>query len=517
MRHVGWSPSGTELIAEVENSGRVEILIVPLDDQEPRILVESNADGAPIWPAYSPDGQAIAVTRLSDSSMSMETLPAVGGAAVSVLNNASRGAWIAPGALVVSRITEGVSALWTWEPDTGQLGPYPISPAERQYWAALPRPGGGSAFLGGASDTRAGIFVGRPGGGAVEEWLEGGGLLQGLSWHPEGRSLVASIGHRLARISNSGRADLLAQPLSLDYPAFDGTGTRLAVVDQYNAYDIVAADPLTGRLRCVKCGESKVGWGSVGPEASVFYRRSVRGKPSLYRMDSETGNDHPVVAAGNRASCPVVSPDGTRLAYLERNRDAGGVDLMVLALSGGEPVTLATGVEGSEFPSWSPDGRSLAFAAGSPLQVWVVSSAGGEPRAVSPPGGDYPVWSPDGLWIAYSVWTDSSDANQGAWLVSPQGGSPTKVSPHPTRLAWSRDGKDLYQLRREQEAIVVYSAQAGRSTWHKGVTLDLDGPAPEHFEYLPLTVDPATGELILNRHISRSTLLVFEDLDPKRW
>ena len=32
MRHVAWSPSGTELIAEVEHSGKVEILIVPLDD-----------------------------------------------------------------------------------------------------------------------------------------------------------------------------------------------------------------------------------------------------------------------------------------------------------------------------------------------------------------------------------------------------------------------------------------------------------------------------------------------------
>jgi len=517
MRHIGWNPSGTEVIAEVESGGGVEILVVPLDEQEPRVLVESNPDGAPIWPAFSPDGQAIAVTRMGESSMSVEILPAVGGAAVSVLDNASRGAWIAPGTLVVSRITEGVSGLWTWKTDTGQVEPYPVGLEGRQYWAVLPRPGGGGAFLGGPSDTRAGIFVGRSGGSRVEEWLEGGGLLQGLSWHPEGRSLVASIGHRLVRISKRGKEGLLAPALSLDYPAFDGAGTRLAVVDQANYYDIVAADPLTGRLRCVKCGEAKVGWGSVGPEGSVFFRRSVSGKPSLNRVDSETGNDHPVVPAGKHASCPVVSPDGTRLAYLKRNKEAGGVDLMVLAFGGGEPVTLATGVEGSEFPSWSPDGRSLAFAAGSPLQVWVGSAAGGEPRAVSPPGGDYPVWSPDGRWIAYSVWTDSGDANQGAWLVSPQGDSPTKISPHPTRLAWSRDGRQLFQLRREQESIVVYQTEAGRSTWHKGVTLDLDGPAPEHFEYLPLTVDPATGELILNRHISRSTLMVFEGLDPKRW
>jgi len=517
MRNISWSPSGAEVVAEVEKDGIFEIMVVPIDQQEPRILAENNSDGVPIWPAYSPDGQAIAVTRMSDSSMSMEILPAVGGAAVSVLDDASRGAWIAPGKLVVSRITEGVSGLWTWEPDTGQVTPYPVDPTSRQYWAAVPRPGGGGAFLGGGSDTRAGIFVGRPGGGAAEEWLEGGGLLQGLSWHPKGRSLAASVGHLLVRITKSGRLDLSTPALSLDFPAFDRTGTRLAVIDQHNSYDIVAADPLTGSLRCVKCGEAKVGWGSVGPEASVFYRRVVGGVPLLYRVDRERGDDQPVLAAGSQASCPAVSPDGTRLAYLSNNQDAGGVDLMVLALSGGEPVTLATGVEGSEFPSWSPDGRSVAFAAGSPLQVWVVSAAGGEPRAVSPPGGDYPAWSPDGRWIAYSVWTDSSDANQGAWLVSPEGNSPTKVSSHPTRLAWSRDGRQLLQLRREQEAIAVYSAKAGRKQWKRSAVLNLDGPAPEHFEYLPLTVDPATGDLILNRRVRRSTLMVFEGLDPNRW
>ncbi len=517
MRHISWSPSGTEVVAEVEDNGTFEILVVPVDQQEPRVLTQSSEDGAPIWPAYSPDGQAVAVTRMGDTSMSVEILPAVGGAAVSVLDNASRGAWIAPGTLVVSRITEGASGLWTWKPDTEQVTPYPMNPADRQYWAAAPRPGGGAAFLGGGSDTRAGIFVGREGRDSVDQWLAGGVLLQGLSWHPEGRSLVASVGHRLARITENGRADLLAPPLTLDYPAFDGTGTRLAVVDQHSSYDIVAADPLTGRLRCVKCGEPKAGWGSVGPETSTFYRRSVDGGPSLYRVDRNRGDEGPVVAAGPGASCPVVSPDGTRLTYLKRNVEAGGVDLMILALGGGEPVRLAGAVEGSEFPSWSPDGRFIAFAAGSPLRVWVVSAAGGDPRAVSPPGGDYPVWSPAGRWIAYSVWTDSGDANQGAWLVSPQGGSPTKVSPHPTRLAWSRDGNDLYQLRREQETIVVYSAEVDRKVWHRGAILDLDGPAPEHFEFLPLTVDSSTGELILNLRISRSTLLVFEGLNPDRW
>jgi serine/threonine protein kinase/Tol biopolymer transport system component len=517
IRHISWNPSGTEVVTEVEHNGAFEILVVPLDHQDPRILIKENEKGAPLWPVYSPDGQAIAVTRMGDASMSVEVLPAVGGSAVSELENASRPAWVAADTLVVSRIIKGKSGLWSWKPGAGSVEPVLVASPEHQYWEMAPRPGGGAALLVGGSDIRAGVVVGQPEDGDLEEWLAGGSVLQGLSWHPGGRSLAASVGHHIMRLSKKGSANVLTPLLSLDYPAFDQTGTRLAVVDQHNSYDIVAADPETGTLACIKCGESKVGWGSVGPNASVFYRRSVDGGPCLYRVDLNRGVEEPIQAAEGRASCPVVSPDATRLAYLSRDPASGGVDLMVLGLSGGEPVRLASGVEGSEFPSWSPDGRFVAYAAGSPLRIWVVSAAGGAPRAIGPPGADYPMWSPDGRWIAFSIWTDSSDPNQGAWLVSPEGLSAKKIGSHPTRTAWSGDGRKLYQLRREHEAIVVYETPAGSSEWSKGATLDLNGPAPEHFEYQPLTVDRATGDLVLNRRISRSSLLVFEGLDPDRW
>jgi hypothetical protein len=42
-------------------------------------------------------------------------------------------------------------------------------------------------------------------------------------------------------------------------------------------------------------------------------------------------------------------------------------------------------------------------------------------------------------------------------------------------------------------------------------------PAASHLEHLPLTVDPRSGELIMNRRSTASTLVVFEGLDPDRW
>jgi hypothetical protein len=180
-------------------------------------------------------------------------------------------------------------------------------------------------------------------------------------------------------------------------------------------------------------------------------------------------------------------------------------------------LVLAEDVEASEYPSWSPDGRFIVHAGGTPLRVRVVSAVGGAVRELTPEGGDYPVWSPRGDWIAYSVWTDPSDPMQGAWVVSPSGGAPRKVGDLPTRLAWSRDGTRLYQLRRNDDRLELWEAPVDRWQWSRRAQLDIGARPQMHMEHLPYTVDPVTGRLILNRRSSVSSLLVYEGVDPNRW
>lgn len=61
-----------------------------------------------------------------------------------------------------------------------------------------------------------------------------------------------------------------------------------------------------------------------------------------------------------------------------------------------------------EQPQVSPDGRTLAFSALG--QVWMqdLRRAGAKPRRVSEPGDGafYPTWSPDGRYLAYVTWND---------------------------------------------------------------------------------------------------------------
>jgi Tol biopolymer transport system component len=317
------------------------------------------------------------------------------------------------------------------------------------------------------------------------------------------------------RVSESEAEALVPRVDRLWNPAFAPQGDRLAVVRRSTTNDLISVDPDGGGWTCLLCGVADSGWGSVDAEGVVAYRRYVAGSATLFLRD-RTGLETPMSDPAEDASCPSISPDGDFVAYLAQPPDSGA-ELRVVSRAGGQPITLATDVEPSEYPSWSPDGRYLTYAAGSPISVWVVSAAGGEPRLVTPGGGDYPRWSPDGEWIAYSVWTQDSDPDQGAWVAPANGGAPTRIGREPSRLVWSAAGDRLWQLRRSADRLELWETEVTNWDWNRRATLDLGRPASSHLEHLPLTINPATGELVINRRTSFSGLLVFEDIDPSRW
>jgi len=96
------------------------------------------------------------------------------------------------------------------------------------------------------------------------------------------------------------------------------------------------------------------------------------------------------------------SPDGMRLAYGRYDATAseytGGRSAHIYAVSagGGEPVQLTFGHSRNVFPTWSPDGRWIAFSSnrtGRP-EVYIVPSEGGTSEQLTSDGGDEPVWCP---------------------------------------------------------------------------------------------------------------------------
>ncbi len=120
----------------------------------------------------------------------------------------------------------------------------------------------------------------------------------------------------------------------------------------------------------------------------------------------------------HRVSTPQLSPDGKWVAYgvstpdLEANRSVSNI--WIVSSSGGDAIQLTQSGKDSA-PSWSPDGKTLAFISGreGSSQVYVISMEGGEARKLTTlsTGADLFKWAPDGKSIAFTsaVYIDCQD------------------------------------------------------------------------------------------------------------
>ncbi|MHB0868303.1 MAG: TolB family protein [Chloroflexota bacterium] len=161
------------------------------------------------------------------------------------------------------------------------------------------------------------------------------------------------------------------------------------------------------------------------------------------------------------------SPDGSLLLYwtnpmFSASGLADGSALMAVPVDGGQPREMAKKMLlHRDFLSWSPSGRELALVDGSYRSSWyrkhlAVSDLSGPARPLSEPSRAdlFPSWSPDGRVIAYTgapaVETDGgNEARQASWqrriwVMQPDGSGKRQVTNDPTyrdeRPIWSRDG-----------------------------------------------------------------------------
>jgi Tol biopolymer transport system component len=131
---------------------------------------------------------------------------------------------------------------------------------------------------------------------------------------------------------------------------------------------------------------------------------------------------------------PAISPDGRAVAY------AGGTStetrIYVRQIAGGRAVRVSddsTGVQ--EAPQWSPDGSRLLFLAHG--GVFSAASTGGLERQEIPVGSDGPIstaaWSPDGRSIAFAAVHSLS-------VRGPEGGTRVVAQVEGSSMcAWSPD------------------------------------------------------------------------------
>lgn len=108
-------------------------------------------------------------------------------------------------------------------------------------------------------------------------------------------------------------------------------------------------------------------------------------------------------------------------------------------------------------PTWSPDGKQVAFASEDPesgtTQIYVMNADGSVPvQLTTREGGNGPVWSPDGVHIAYQAWIDN---RTGLYVVPVDRSTGQRnvsgTLKNPWHARWSPDGT---QLAFESENVI---------------------------------------------------------------
>ena len=126
-------------------------------------------------------------------------------------------------------------------------------------------------------------------------------------------------------------------------------------------------------------------------------------------------------------SSPAVSPDGARIAFIQRQPGGDVIAVRSLGSPQSQPIKGTTGVRsGSLF--WSPDGRSLGFFAGGKLRT-VETTTGKIEELADVASGSGGAWGPDGTILF------NPDERAPIFRVSSSGGPATPVTSLEDKIA----------------------------------------------------------------------------------
>jgi len=191
-----------------------------------------------------------------------------------------------------------------------------------------------------------------------------------------------------------------------------------------------------------------IAWADYDPIKSTF---------TIYSMDLSRGQIRKIT---EKASNPAFSPDGTALLFRSLQEDMIG--LARIPSSGGERTRVTTYAEDT-FPSWSPDGKQMAFASRRESDRkwriylgWVLGLEETHELAF----GTRPAWSPDGRSLVFQGCIPSTsncglislnaDGSNFRLLTSSPGDTAPSFSPDGSKIAFmsaERDGNwEIYVL-----------------------------------------------------------------------
>jgi len=413
---------------QVNRTLRLGIAVIGLILCWPSVAQKQNVvltEGTNISVAVSPDGESLAF----DLQGTLWVLPSIGGVATAItdyMGDVRQPHWSPDGKrLAFQSYRDGNWHVWSVGMDGSdlqQLTTGSFDDREPQ-WS----PDGKRIVFSSDRDDNYDIWLLEIVSGELTQLTDNPANDYQASWASDGESItfVSERSERGVYTLSIGGGELKlvhAASTALAGPTFSPSGNRLVVqsydrgkgVTALSVIEMDGGDTETVSAEGQDVFPFRVSWASestiyFGADGGIWRRDIGSGEAARIPFEAEVTLDRPAYAGKVRdfdsASArpalgivsPAVSPEGSRVAFTALG------NLWVVSREGAQQVTDDPFVQA--FPSWSPDGGSLAYVSdrNGTMGLWTIGLKSGErENLLSMPGPiSLPSWSPDGKTIAY--------------------------------------------------------------------------------------------------------------------
>ena len=239
--------------------------------------------------------------------------------------------------------------------------------------------------------------------------------------------LLDSIGAEPRHLPTGGEQEVT--------PVWSPDGNRILFVstrnDNEDIYVINADGTGLRRLTDHPAYDSHPSWSPDGRTIVFCSTRGDGDNDDVYIMAADGSNLRRLTDNGlTWDTFPSFSPDGRRILFrrlprvrLELDVTATNSEIMIMNADGTGPANLSRDPSFDGWPSWSPDGRRIAFSSNRTdvYQVFVMAADGSDVRVVAPSADVQvrPQWSPDGRWLIFNQERDGGVSLVRALVDSP--------------------------------------------------------------------------------------------------